>query len=74
MFASLYTSCELECVSCYENFPHLVQAVYFNYHGDLPKALEHFLECANWQKAHSIFMTSVAHPLFLSGKILLQIK
>lgn len=46
---------------------HEAMAVYFNYHGDLPKALEHFLECANWQKAHSIFMTSVAHPLFLSA-------
>ncbi|XVF24688.1 hypothetical protein REPUB_Repub13aG0148800 [Reevesia pubescens] len=46
---------------------HEALAVYFNYHGDLPKALEHFLECANWQKAHSIFMTSVAHALFLSA-------
>ncbi|OMO52887.1 Peptidase S59, nucleoporin [Corchorus capsularis] len=46
---------------------HEAMAVYFNYHGDLPKALEHFLECANWQKAHSIFITSVAHMLFLSA-------
>ncbi|XP_022714749.1 nuclear pore complex protein NUP96-like isoform X2 [Durio zibethinus] len=46
---------------------HEAMAVYFNYHGDLPKALEHFLECANWRKAHSIFMTSVAHTLFLSA-------
>ncbi|OMO74197.1 Peptidase S59, nucleoporin [Corchorus olitorius] len=46
---------------------HEAMAVYFNYHGDLPKALEHFLECANWQKAHSIFITSVAHVLFLSA-------
>ncbi|XVE89174.1 hypothetical protein DITRI_Ditri19aG0129300 [Diplodiscus trichospermus] len=46
---------------------HEAMAVYFNYYGDLPKALEHFLECANWQKAHSIFMTSVAHSLFLSA-------
>ncbi|KAE8696141.1 hypothetical protein F3Y22_tig00110676pilonHSYRG00106 [Hibiscus syriacus] len=46
---------------------HEAMAVYFNYHGDLPRALEHFLECENWQKAHSIFMTSVAHALFLSA-------
>ncbi|KAK8331472.1 hypothetical protein V6Z11_A10G077200 [Gossypium hirsutum] len=47
---------------------HEAMAVYYNYHGDLPRALEHFLECENWQKAHSIFMTSVAHELFLSAK------
>uniref|UniRef100_A0A2P2PI25 Uncharacterized protein MANES_04G104700 n=1 Tax=Rhizophora mucronata TaxID=61149 RepID=A0A2P2PI25_RHIMU len=46
---------------------HEAMAVYFNYHGDLFKALEHFLECENWQKAHSIFITSVAHKLFLSA-------
>ncbi|KAK4395386.1 Nuclear pore complex protein [Sesamum angolense] len=40
----------------------------FSYSGDLPKALDHFLECGNWQRAHSIFMISVAHSLFLSGK------
>lgn len=44
-----------------------MQATYFNYYGDFGKALEHFLECGNWQKAHSIFMTSVTHSLFLSG-------
>lgn len=43
-------------------------AVYCNYHGDLQKALEHFLESYNWQRAHSIFMTSVAHSLFLSAQ------
>ncbi|PRQ56486.1 putative nuclear protein [Rosa chinensis] len=47
---------------------HEAMAVYFNYYGDLSKALEHFIECANWQKAHSIFVTSVAHTLFLSAK------
>ncbi|XP_020533452.1 nuclear pore complex protein NUP96 isoform X2 [Jatropha curcas] len=45
---------------------HEAMAVYFSYHGDLSKALEHYLECANWPKAHSIFITSVAHSLFLS--------
>ena len=51
------------------SFP-LLQAVYYNYHGDFVKALDHFIECANWERAHSIFMTSVAHSLFLSGKLL----
>ncbi|OIT35661.1 PREDICTED: nuclear pore complex protein NUP96 [Nicotiana attenuata] len=41
-------------------------ATYFNYYSEFPKALEHFLECGKWQKAHTIFMTSVAHSLFLS--------
>ncbi|KAF9596069.1 hypothetical protein IFM89_007122 [Coptis chinensis] len=43
-----------------------LDAVYFQYQGDHPKALEHFLQSCNWQKAHSIFMTLVAHSLFLS--------
>ncbi|CAN1340661.1 Nuclear pore complex protein NUP96 [Linum perenne] len=46
---------------------HEAMAVYFNYYGNMSKALEHFLECAQWQKAHSIFTTSVSHTLFLSG-------
>lgn len=46
---------------------HEAMAVYYQYYGDLPKALEHFIECKCWQKAHSIFITSVAHTLFLSG-------
>ncbi|XP_009614898.1 nuclear pore complex protein NUP96 [Nicotiana tomentosiformis] len=41
-------------------------ATYFNYYSEFPKALEHFLECGKWQKAHTIFITSVAHSLFLS--------
>ncbi|KAJ0231066.1 Nuclear pore complex protein NUP96 [Hirschfeldia incana] len=46
---------------------HEALAVYYNYHGDFVKALDHFIECANWQRAHSIFVTSVAHSLFLSA-------
>ncbi|CAN0838877.1 Nuclear pore complex protein NUP96 [Linum grandiflorum] len=46
---------------------HEAMAVYFSYYGNLSNALEHFLECGKWQKAHSIFTTSVAHTLFLSG-------
>ncbi|WZZ34219.1 hypothetical protein YC2023_017620 [Brassica napus] len=46
---------------------HEALAVYYNYHGDFVTALDHFIECANWQRAHSIFMTSVAHSLFLSA-------
>ncbi|KAL1347456.1 hypothetical protein HN51_023539 [Arachis hypogaea] len=47
---------------------HEALAIYYNYNGDLPKALEHFLQCANWQKAHTIFVTSVAHSLYLQAK------
>lgn len=47
---------------------HEAMAIYHNYHGNHSKALEHFLECAQWQKAHTIFITSVAHTLFLPGK------
>ncbi|KAL3609393.1 hypothetical protein D5086_000413 [Populus alba] len=46
---------------------HALQAVYFRCHGDLPKALDHYLGCANWQKVHSIFVTSVAHKLSSSA-------
>ncbi|KAI3442503.1 Peptidase S59 domain-containing protein [Psidium guajava] len=47
---------------------HEAMAVYFNYRGDILKSLEHFLQCSYWPKAHSIFVTSVAHSLFLSAK------
>lgn len=47
---------------------HEALAIYYNYNGDLSKALDHFLRCANWQKAHTIFVTSVAHRLFLLAK------
>ncbi|KAK6942110.1 Nuclear pore complex protein NUP96, C-terminal domain [Dillenia turbinata] len=47
---------------------HEAMAIYFNYLGDLSKALENFLLCGNWQKAHTVFVTSVAHSLFLSAK------
>ncbi|XP_061345177.1 nuclear pore complex protein NUP96 isoform X2 [Gastrolobium bilobum] len=47
---------------------HEALAIYYNYNGDLSKALEQFLQCANWQKAHTIFITSVAHRLFLQAK------
>jgi len=50
------------------DFHVLVQAIYYNYNGDLAEALEQYLQCANWQKAHTIFVTSVAHKLFLQGK------
>ncbi|XP_042052635.1 nuclear pore complex protein NUP96-like [Salvia splendens] len=47
---------------------HEALAIFHSYTGDLPKALGHYLACANWQKAHSIFLTSVAPSLFLSAK------
>nr|GMD34284.1 nuclear pore complex protein NUP96 [Ipomoea batatas] len=47
---------------------HEALAMYSNYYGDYSKSLEHFIECGNWQKAHTTFMTYVAHSLFLSGE------
>ncbi|KAH9609004.1 hypothetical protein KSS87_020553 [Heliosperma pusillum] len=47
---------------------HEAMAVYFQYCGDSSKALEHYIKCESWQKAHSIFITSVVHSLFLSDK------
>ncbi|KAL8226116.1 hypothetical protein R6Q57_018673 [Mikania cordata] len=47
---------------------HEALAVYHTYYGNSFKALEHYLGCAFWQKAHSTFITSVAHSLFMSGK------
>ncbi|CAK9314262.1 unnamed protein product [Citrullus colocynthis] len=47
---------------------HEAMAVFFSYHGNLSGALEHFIECRNWHKAHTIFTTSVAHSLFLSAE------
>ncbi|XP_057440875.1 nuclear pore complex protein NUP96 isoform X2 [Lotus japonicus] len=47
---------------------HEALAIYHNYNGNLSEALEQFLQCANWQKAHTIFITSVAHKLFLEDK------
>ncbi|KAK4764700.1 hypothetical protein SAY86_025790 [Trapa natans] len=46
---------------------HEAMAIYYNYYGDVSKSLDHFLKCHNWQKAHSIFVSSVSHSLFLSG-------
>lgn len=47
---------------------HEALAVYYHYHGDLPKALEHYLKCSSWQKAHLIFVTSVAPTLYMASK------
>lgn len=47
-----------------------MQAIYYEYNGDKQRALENYIGCANWQRAHSIFMTSIAHALFLNGKCL----
>ena len=34
--------------------------------------MENFIRCGNWKKAHTIFMTSIAHTMFLSCKFSLQ--
>ncbi|XP_072991843.1 nuclear pore complex protein NUP96 [Typha latifolia] len=47
---------------------HEALAIYFEYYGDRINALEHFIQCGNWQKAHSNFIISVAHSLFLSSE------
>uniref|UniRef100_A0A803LHV1 Nuclear pore complex protein NUP96 C-terminal domain-containing protein n=1 Tax=Chenopodium quinoa TaxID=63459 RepID=A0A803LHV1_CHEQI len=46
---------------------HEAMAVYFQYYGDMSNALEHYIQSAKWQKAHSVFITSVVYALFLSG-------
>jgi hypothetical protein len=48
-----------------------IQALYHEYYGDKQGALENFIQCGNWKKAHTIFMTSVAHSMFLSCKFFL---
>ena len=48
-----------------------IQALYHEYYGDKQGALENFIQCGNWKKAHAIFMTSVAHSMFLSCKFFL---
>ncbi|KAI3512713.1 hypothetical protein L1887_20032 [Cichorium endivia] len=47
---------------------HEALAVYNAYYGNYSNALEHYLGCGFWQKAHSTFISLVAHSLFLSGK------
>jgi hypothetical protein len=49
-----------------------MQALYHEYYGDRQGALENYIQCGNWKKAHTIFMTSVAHSLFLSCKFSMQ--
>ncbi|KAL6645528.1 hypothetical protein ACP70R_017136 [Stipagrostis hirtigluma subsp. patula] len=46
---------------------HEALALYHEYYGDKQGALENYLPCGNWKKAHTIFMSSVAHSLFLSS-------
>ncbi|KAF8718221.1 hypothetical protein HU200_025715 [Digitaria exilis] len=46
---------------------HEALGLYHEYYGDQQGALENFIQCGNWKKAHTIFMTSVAHIMFLSS-------
>ncbi|RCV46332.1 hypothetical protein SETIT_9G523200v2 [Setaria italica] len=50
-----------------EEWMHEALALYHEYYGDRQGALENFIRCGNWKKAHTIFMTSVAHTMFLSS-------
>ncbi|KAF3793809.1 Nuclear pore complex protein [Nymphaea thermarum] len=43
-------------------------ATYFQYYGNQMKAFTHLLACSSWQKAHLIFVISIAHSLFLSSE------
>lgn len=58
----------IESLGVPSSWLHEALAIYFSYNGDLSKAFHHFIESSHWQKAHSIFFTSVAHSLFLSAK------
>lgn len=50
-----------------EEWMHEALALYHEYYGDKQGALENLIQCGNWKKAHSIFVTSVAHSMFLSS-------
>ncbi|PAN51343.1 hypothetical protein PAHAL_9G587000 [Panicum hallii] len=50
-----------------EEWMYEALALYHEYYGDQQGALENFIRCGNWKKAHTIFMTSVAHTMFLSS-------
>jgi nuclear pore complex protein Nup98-Nup96 len=49
-----------------------MHTLYHEYYGDQQGALEKFIQCGNWKKAHTIFMTCIAHTMFLSCKFSLQ--
>ncbi|CAL4920998.1 unnamed protein product [Urochloa decumbens] len=51
-----------------EEWMHEALALYHEYYGDQQGAMENFIQCGNWKKAHTIFMTSAAHTMFLSSK------
>lgn len=50
-----------------EEWMHEALALYHEYYGDKQGALENLIQCGNWKKAHTIFVTSVAHSMFLSS-------
>lgn len=47
---------------------HEALAIHCQYYGNLTRALEHLLKSLQWQRAHSLFMTSVASSLFHSSQ------
>ncbi|RCV23380.1 hypothetical protein SETIT_5G001700v2 [Setaria italica] len=50
-----------------EEWMHEALALYHEYYGDQQGALENFIQSGNWKKAHTIFMTCIAHTMFLSS-------
>lgn len=47
---------------------HEALAIHCQYYGNSTRALEHLLKSLQWQRAHSLFITSVASSLFLSSQ------
>ncbi|KAJ3673771.1 hypothetical protein LUZ60_005763 [Juncus effusus] len=58
----------IEEIGVPKEWMHESLAIYYEYYGEKSKALEHYIGCASWQRAHTLFMTSAAHSLFLSSK------
>lgn len=47
---------------------HEALGTYWQYNGDTHKAIKHLLRSMQWQRAHLLFVTSVAARLFLAGE------
>lgn len=47
---------------------HEALGTFWQYRGNLHKALKHLLKSAQWHRAHLVFMVSVAASLFLTGQ------
>ncbi|KAH7291247.1 hypothetical protein KP509_29G008200 [Ceratopteris richardii] len=50
-----------------EEWLHEALGMYWQYFGDVHKAIKHLLQSMQWQKAHLLLVTSVGATLFLAG-------